>query len=181
MDRTSAVMRVYFPVFLIVLQAVTGSGHTAETGRGTVVVETAVLRLVPTLDQLRKSCAVDGNYDACTNFIGFRLDAKCARDGESWRMSATAAFRPWIVLQNIRNLPHEQEHIGDVHRSVQRLIDSLGQIEFHDGDACRQRALEETTGFGKRMKSFAAASTARMHPSPAYKAARHRDAAAGQR
>ena len=174
-------MRAYFPVFLIVLQAVTGSGHTAETGRSTVVVEAAVLRLVPTLDQLRKSCVVEGNYDACTNFIGYRLNAQCARAGESWRLRATAAFRPWIVLQNIRHLPHEQEHIGDVHRSVQSLVDSLGQIEFNDGDACRQRALEETTAFGQRMKSFAAASTARMHPSPAYKTARHRDPASGER
>ena len=174
-------MRAYFPVFLIVLQALTGSSHATETGRGTVVVETAVLRLVPTLDQLRQSCLVAGNYDACTNFIGFRLAATCTSDGDSWRMRASAAFRPWIVLQNIRQLPHEQEHIRDVERSVKTHVDSLQRLEFNDGNACRQRALEETTAFGKRMKSFAAASTARMHPLPAYKTAGNRHATAGER
>jgi hypothetical protein len=96
-------------------------------------------------------------------------------------MRASAAFRPWIILQNIRQLSHEQEHIRDVERSTRRFVDDLEQIGFADGQACRQRALEETSAFGERMRSFAAASTARMHPLPAYKAARHRDPAAGQR
>jgi hypothetical protein len=174
-------MRAYFPIFLIVLQTLTGSSHATETGQGTVVVEAAVVRLVPTLERLRQSCVVAGKYDACTNFIGFRIAATCTGDGDSWRMRVSATFRPWIVLQNIRQLSHEQEHIRDVERSVKAHVITLQRIEFSEMNVCRQRAFEETRAFGSRMKSFAAASTARRHPLPAYKTARHRDAAAGQR
>ncbi|HVS32172.1 MAG TPA: hypothetical protein VMS98_12045 [Thermoanaerobaculia bacterium] len=157
-------MRPEISIFLILLHCAAGSGHATETARQTVVVEAAVVRLAPTIDHLKQTCLVDGDYDACTNFIGFRLQASCAAADRGWRLRASATFRPWIVLHNLRQLPHEQEHINDVRGSVERLITAIETAEFATEDACRQRALEERNAFGSRMRSFAAASNARMHP-----------------
>ncbi len=130
-----------------------------------VTVEEPLLRVVPTIDHLRQWCAAEGSYDACTQFIAYRLEARCVPDGQQgWSMDAAARFRPWIFLYNLRQLSHEREHIGDVQRSAEELVAGLEHLRFASAEECEARALTERAAFGAAMRNFATASNAKRHP-----------------
>lgn len=150
-------MRTRWLFFLILLHCLTAAG--AE-----VIVEPQMTTLVPTMQHLRDSCAIGGLYDACTRFVAFRLQATCAPENDSWRMHATARFRPWVFLRNMHSLPHEQEHVRDVKASVEGLVAGLEAATFDSRTGCHQRAFEEMAAFGELLRRFAAQSNAARHP-----------------
>jgi hypothetical protein len=129
-----------------------------------VTVETPITSLVGNRAQLREWCAAAGNYDACTRFVAFRVEGACVREDDTWRIDATATFRPYIILWNLRSLSHEQEHIEDVRRSVSALVTGVESAEFETEERCAARLLEERERFGGAMREFAAASNAMRHP-----------------
>ena len=120
-------------------------------------------QIVATLDALHHTCAADGRFDACTNFISYRLETHCSHQ-RSWRVDARATFRPWIHLYNIRQLPHEVLHVGDVRGSVERYAAALEQAEFASAADCQAAALIASGRFEQRMLEFARASNALRHP-----------------
>jgi hypothetical protein len=152
-------MRFLFVVLLIVLQA--PSAIAAES----VTVLEPITSVVANRDRLRELCVVDGRYDACTRFIAFRIDGSCVPDGQKWRIDASASFRPFILLWNLRSLSHEQEHVGDLRRSVGGLMAGLGSIAFESRDGCAARLTAEQGAFGDTLRTFATASNLERHPS----------------
>ncbi|HEX6084481.1 MAG TPA: hypothetical protein VF266_08140 [Thermoanaerobaculia bacterium] len=133
----------------------------AASGGERVNVEQPIMTLAPTHERLREWCGADGHYDACTRFVGFRLEASCAPDG---RIIATARFRPWIILRNRHSLAHEHDHIADVRRAVEVFLTGLESLDPASPEQCRARVLEETTTFGNTMRAYALASNLERHP-----------------
>ena len=150
-------MRYQIFVLLMVLDAVVAVAADVRMG-------SPIRSLVPTMQHLRDQCGVTGTYDACTRFVAWKLEASCERDGEQWRIRATAAFTPWIVLYNIRQLSHELEHIKDVRQWTQAYAIALERLRFASDAECRARTLQESGGFEETIRGFAAASNVLHHP-----------------
>jgi hypothetical protein len=123
-----------------------------------------MIRFVPTQKQLREWCGAPGDYEACTRFISFRLEATCAPAGERWEMSARATFRPWIFLRGATHLMHEHEHIRDVERFTAQHVAGLEALVFRNADDCRERSTLESARFGETMREFAGRSNDERHP-----------------
>lgn len=121
-----------------------------------------MVRVVSTLEQVHERCGT-GNFDACAKFIAFRLEARCSTRGASWSMEASATFRPWITLYNIRKLPHEHEHIADVRESVAGYVTELETLAFPTEGQCQQSVRTLNESFGEKMGEFAIASNSRHH------------------
>ncbi|HYC91204.1 MAG TPA: hypothetical protein VEO54_18435 [Thermoanaerobaculia bacterium] len=147
--------RLSTPLAIILLHCL------AAAGGERVNVGQPMMTVAPTTEHLRQRCGVEGNYDACTRFVAYRLDAACTDEG---RIAATATFRPWIILRNLHSLSHEHEHIGDVRRSVEAFLTGLESLRFSSAEECRARVLEERASFGTTMRAYALASNLERHP-----------------
>jgi hypothetical protein len=106
-----------------------------------------------------------GDYDACTRFVAFRLEATCSPAPDGFRVSASATFLPWVLMRNIRQLGHEQEHIADVRVSVSRYLEELEGRVFRTGADCEQSVLSERALFGERLRGYAIESNQARHAS----------------
>ena len=156
-------MRVLFVVLVILLlPSIARSYEPAATGF--VIVSQPLIRYVPTQQHLREWCGAPGEFEACTRFIGFRLEASCAPAGDHWVLEATAAFRPWIFVRGAAHLAHEHEHIRDVERFTAEHVAGLRALLFADPDHCRQRSIHEAARFGETMRVFARRSNEEHHP-----------------
>jgi len=136
----------------------------AARGGERVSIATPLVTLAPSDARLHEWCAAEGKFDACTRFVGFRLDAGCSYDGRAWRMAASATFRPYIVLRNMHSLPHEYLHIGDIRQAVEALAATLGSTDYTSEPQCRQQALSEAAAFESNLRAFARKSNAMRHP-----------------
>jgi hypothetical protein len=140
----------------------TVAGKAAAADR--VVVATPILNVVNNAQRLRDVCPSDGDFDACTRFVAFRLTASCAvREDGRWSMDASATFRPWIVAWHLTSIAHEHLHIGDIHESTERYIDSLMQQSFVSQAACEAEALLATKTFEENLRTFARRSNEQRH------------------
>lgn len=129
-----------------------------------LLVGPPITTLVAATDQLVEMCGASGTYDACTRFVAYRLEASCYESNGAWAIDATATFRPFIVLRNIRQLQHEQEHIGDVRTTAERYLVHLANLRLDSPAACEAAAFAARSSFPERMRAFADASTALRHP-----------------
>jgi hypothetical protein len=134
-------------------------------GRDRVTVENPIVSLAATAQELRELCGTEGDYDACTRFVAFRLQASCFSTDTGWRATASATFRPFILLRNMRSLSHEQLHIGDLRRSVETLLIFLEETPFASEASCRSSVSAESAAFGSSMRQFALESNEARHPS----------------
>lgn len=150
-----------FIVILLLPSAVRGYEPDANEF---VVVAQPLIRFVPTQQHLREWCGAPGDYEACTRFIGFRLEATCAPAGGRWTIAAAATFRPWIFVRGAEHLMHEHEHIRDVERFTAQHVAGLEALSFPSADECRQRSIQETSRFGEAMREFARRSNEERHP-----------------
>lgn len=148
-----AAMRRLFPFILLHCFAALGGQR--------VNVEQPMMTVAPTTDRLREWCGAGGSYDACTRFVAFRLEASCTAEG---RITASARFRPWIILRNHQSLAHEHDHIGDVRRAVEVFLTGLESLETGSAEECRARVLAETASFGDTLRGYALASNLERHP-----------------
>ena len=151
-------MRFLFVVLLIVPQAL-----TAIAAEPVTVLE-PIASVIHNRERLRELCAAAGNYDACTRFVAFRLEGSCAPDGDRWRIEASASFRPFILLWNLRSLSHEQEHIGDLRRSVGALVAGLQATAYESRETCAARLATEERAFGDTLRLLAEESNLARHP-----------------
>jgi hypothetical protein len=137
---------------------------SAAVAADRVVVAAPILNVVNNATRLREVCPADGEFDACTRFIAFRLTASCSvRDGRQWSMDASATFTPWIVAWHLSSIPHEHLHIGDIHESAERYIDALMQQSFVSKMACESEALAAANTFEGSMRTFARLSNEKRH------------------
>lgn len=83
-----------------------------------------------------------------------------------WTLEGSATFRPWITLYNIRQLPHEQEHVRDMRKSVGAYLAEMEGVVFTDQASCQAVALAASETFGEKLAEFAAASNQRLHHRP---------------
>ena len=144
---------------VILLASVTALDLPAEP----VVVEDPEVRMVSNAGSLRTWCRVEGDYDACTFFVGSRLEGGCESMGQAWHLRPRVSFRPWIVLKNLRSLAHEHQHIREITRSARRHIASIERLGFESRDQCEQRLMSEREGFPLKMAAFARRSNESMH------------------
>lgn len=138
--------------------------HTAAAAGSSITMNDPIIRLTSSLKQMRERCGVDGVYDACTRFVAYRLDATCAADGGLWRMQAAAKFTPFVVLLNIRSLPHEKEHIGDMLVALRGYVDALERNRFDSETACHEIAVLQMNAFESTIRAFASESTLLRDP-----------------
>jgi hypothetical protein len=154
-------MRYRTAFLLALLSALVASASAAEPA---VVVQPPMIRVVQNEQLLHDVCGPDGEFDACTRFVAFRLRANCTSTGDRWSVEAFATFRPWIRLWHMASLAHEQLHIDDIRRFVERYVVELGQEQFATRDTCDAAALDATRGFEGKMREFAERSNAERHP-----------------
>ena len=125
----------------------------------TVAVQPAVIRFVP-LQRLHELCSAEADFDACTRFVAYRLEARC----ESTNIRASVTFTPLIFLYNIRQLPHEGLHIDDIRRFASAYVRELEEPTFGSADQCATEAMRLAAGFGDKMREFADRSNRERHP-----------------
>lgn len=130
----------------------------------TVEVFPARVRLVVNEARLHKVCAVEGKLDACTTFVGYRLEATCSNDRAGWRISASARFMPRMFLLKGGGMMHEYNHIEDVRQSVERYLAELEGTVLQSSEVCQEAVVREQAGFKTRMKQFARDSNVKWHP-----------------
>lgn len=149
-----------FTIAFIVLQCPEASAGDGNNVR----VLPPLVRLVSSHAELRETCATEGKYDACTRMIGYRLEAACTRIDGGWTIDASATFQPYMFLQKLRFVTHENDHVQDIRRSIERHVAGLESLHFAALDACEARVLRERTGFGSLMSAFALESNLTRHP-----------------
>ena len=130
-----------------------------------VAVQPQTPTLVSSLQRLHDICGSGADFDACTLFVAYKLDIKCAAGREWTTMNASVIFRPLIFLYNIRQLPHEQLHIGDVRLYASQYVDEIETLRFASTNDCEEEARRLTGGFGAKMHEFARRSNLERHPS----------------
>ena len=124
-------------------------------------MEPAVVKLM-SLDRLHDTCASEREFDACTRFVAYRLDASCDSHGA---LRASVTFRPMIFLYNVQELTHEKLHIEDIRRFADAYVTDIEQKPFETESQCRDAAQLATDRFGATMQSFAMRSNLERHPS----------------
>lgn len=144
----------------IALLLITASASAAER----VVVAPPMLKVVINAHLLRDFCSSEADFDACTRFVAFRLQASCVPGHDRWSIEASATFKPWIVLYNLHSLAHEKLHIDDVRTMTERYVDTLGRESFATRDRCEASALAASTNFEQTIREFALRSNAERHP-----------------
>ena len=149
-------------LFLVILL------HCFGAAGAEVIIEPQMTTLSPTMKHLRDTCAADGLYDACTRFVAYRLRASCAPEGDLWRISSSATFRPWVFLRNMHSLAHEQEHVRDIRASLEGHLHALEAVAYSSETACEQRVFAEVGGFAATMRELARRSNAERHPQMRY-------------
>jgi len=138
----------------------------AADARDRVTVEEPITSLAASDQQLREACGAQGNYDACTRFVAFRIDASCSTSAEGWQVTgATATFRPYILLRELHSLAHEYQHVDDLRHSIDRLLIEMEEARFDSEAGCLALVAREKGAFGATMQRFALESNLSRHPS----------------
>ncbi len=123
-----------------------------------VIIQTPTVSLVP-LQTIHNACGTAGEYDACTRFVAYRLEATCA----AGKATVTATFRPLIFLHNLHRLSHEHEHIEDMRAFAARYVTDIEQMTFESESQCRAVVTVAAEHFGEKMRDAAAESLRRIH------------------
>ena len=109
-------------------------------------------------------CGKGANVEACTAFVGQRLDCACAiRDG-AWSIQSRAQFIPVMYVTGPVWVSHEQAHVRDVRERVESHLLTLSLARFVTQEDCSERARREEQGFALLMDGFKLESNAAMHP-----------------
>ena len=96
--------------------------------------------------------------DACTRFIGYKLQARCVSYDGLWNMTGTAEFTPMILMVNTTRYRHELQHVADVKGLAERYLLDLENRSFTTRSSCEEEAALEKSQFKQRMQDFAAES-----------------------
>jgi len=136
----------------------------ASSAAPQVEVAEAITTIAPTTARMYEWCGADGDFDACTRFVAFRLNTRCTGDGLGWRLEAAATFRPFIVLRNIHRVAHEQLHIADVRASTGRYVTALESWRFDSAEECEAASAAARDAFPGTLRRLALQSNTARHP-----------------
>lgn len=152
-DRPSAGMRAISIFLVMVLQS----------WQPLVSVGKTISELVSSDQALRERCGGAGEFEACTRLVAYRLDASCTERNDGWMIRSSARFTPYLLVRGTQRLAHERAHVLDIESQVQRYLVALDSERFGSAEACRGRALAESTRFGETLGDFARDSNRRLH------------------
>ena len=128
-----------------------------------VIVQPPATSIVPSLQSLHDICG-DGNFDACTLFVAYRLDVQCVTRNGTPAMNASVTFRPLVFVYNIRQLPHEMLHVEDVRHFSSQYVDAIATVPLQSDQECRAQSMQLAAAFGDRIREFALRSNLERHP-----------------
>jgi len=123
-----------------------------------VIVQPPLVKAV-SLPWVHTACGDGADFDACTQFVAYRLSASC--DGS--KIHASVTFRPVIFVFNFQQMTHEWAHIEDVRTYCAEYVTDLERSRFQTESDCRDAASLAAARFGEKMREFAARSMARIH------------------
>jgi hypothetical protein len=150
-------MRVALIVLIVVASHASADSHTVR-------VPAVLVRLVPNMDDMPKTCATNRDVKACTAFAGQQLTCSCALDGDEWRMSARAQYIPVLYVSNSTYRSHEELHIRDVDAALRNYLDELANRRFATAADCDVAARTASGSFEAVMDQFKIESNMLRHP-----------------
>ena len=112
------------------------------------------------LDRVHNACGSDREFDACTLFVAYKLEANCFYR----KIDVSVTFRPMIFLNNIQQLSHEWLHIEDIRSYAGAYVTDVEQKTFETESQCRTEAQLASDNFGATMRAFAERSNRERHP-----------------
>jgi len=116
-----------------------------------VIVQPPSIAIVSSLQRLHDICG-PGSFDACTRFVGYKLDVQCVTRNGAPAMNASVTFRPMIFVYNIRQLPHEMVHVEDVRHFSSLYADAIASVPYQSNAECHADADRLTAAFGDRIR-----------------------------
>ena len=123
-----------------------------------VIVHTPVVKFVP-IGMVKAACGSDHEFEACTRFVSYRLDAHCGAE----KAEASIAFQPMIFIHDLRALSHEHVHIEDIREYAAAYVTDIEQKRFQSESQCRSELDLARKTFGATMREFAARSMRHIH------------------
>ena len=123
-----------------------------------VIVQTPLVKLVP-LQTVHRACGADREFDACTVFVSYRLNAQCG----AGKAEAAITFQPLILLHDLHALSHEHHHIEDLREFAAAYVTDIEQKRFETESQCRSQLDLAARGFAATMREFAARSMRHIH------------------
>lgn len=157
-------------VFSILLLVSSSSILRAEEAKEAVAVHEPIVEFVRHAD-LQHACGSDTRVEACTAFVGQRLDCTCVPAGDEWKMVAHAQFIPVMYIDGPEHVSHERDHIEDIRLALEKYLGSLRILRFESAEDCRNAAeLREATFLGV-MDGLKVESQIARHPRFVYRAA----------
>jgi len=128
-----------------------------------VLAREPMVRLVRRAE-IPQRCGKGANVEACTAFVGQRLECACAITDGAWSIQSRAQFIPVMYVAGPVWVSHEREHVRDVRERVESHLLTLSLARFATQDDCNERATREEQGFAPMMDRFKLESNAAMHP-----------------
>jgi hypothetical protein len=125
---------------------------------GSVFVQPVMVRAVP-LSAVHSACGNEGDFEACTRFVAYRLDAECA----GRKLHASVTFRPVVFVFDLHQLTHEYTHVDDVRAYATEYASQIEEMTFDSDEQCRDAALSAAGRFGETMREFAGRSMRHIH------------------
>ena len=123
-----------------------------------VIVQTPVVKLV-SLDRMHSVCGESHDFEACTVFVSYRLDAQC----QSQKIEASVTFRPMILLHDGKAISHEYLHIDDFREYAAAYVTDIEQKRFETDALCRSDAQAAIDAFPEMMREFSKRSMGHIH------------------
>lgn len=128
-----------------------------------LLVREPMVRLVRR-PEIPKYCGKGANVEACTAFVGQRLECECAPADGDWSIRARAQVIPAMYVAGPVWVSHEREHVRDVRDRVESYLHTLALSRFDSQEDCVERASREESEFARLMDAFKLESNAAMHP-----------------
>jgi len=128
-----------------------------------VVVRDPMMRLVRPAE-ISLHCGKGANIEACTAFVGQRLECACSQSESGWRMESRVHFIPVMFVTGARWAGHEREHVDDIRVRVEAHLQALDLRRFVTSEECLATADHERNAFPELMDRLKLESNAAMHP-----------------
>lgn len=96
---------------------------------GHVLVREPMMRLVRSAE-ISLHCGKGANIEACTTFVGQRLECACSHAESGWRMETRAHFIPVMFVTGARWAGHEREHVHDIRVRFEARLQALDLRRF---------------------------------------------------
>lgn len=113
--------------------------------------------------ELAKHCGTSQWIYACTEFRGETLVCACKREGDRWRIHATAQLIPYIYLWQPAWMSHEMLHLNDIRASLTDYLTVLESTAYESVDACQSDGAVASRDFGAHMDEWKKLSNKKRH------------------